>query len=137
MVTASISCSKPCLLAQLPLQVLALLCCPHPRLWMSLGLHCYGCACTACSALIVHALLRLCMQEAKQLLEKFVTGTVKAGAAKAAKKPASVTDLAAAAAADPSVPKVRAATQGENGVASERTGIVSAACWQPLVLIVR
>lgn len=48
-------------------------------------------------------------QEAKELLEKFVIGSVKAAAGKAAKQPTasvSVTDLAAAAAADPSKPKV-------------------------------
>jgi len=50
-------------------------------------------------------------QEAKELLEKFVIGTAKAAASKAAKQPTasvSVTDLAAAAAADPSKPKVGA-----------------------------
>jgi hypothetical protein len=47
------------------------------------------------------------VQEAKDLLEKFVIGAVKAGTAKAQKQQAvSVTDLAAAAAADPSQPKV-------------------------------
>lgn len=46
------------------------------------------------------------LQEARELLEKFVVGTVKAGTAKAKQAPVSVTDLAAAAAADPSKPKV-------------------------------
>lgn len=62
---------------------------------------------TACCFAIFH------LQEAKELLEKFVIGTVKAGAAKAAKQappPISVTDLAAAAAADPSKAKVRPCT---------------------------
>lgn len=49
----------------------------------------------------------LLLQEAKQLLEKFVIGTVKAGAAKPTKQAAvTVTELAAAAAADPTAPKV-------------------------------
>jgi hypothetical protein len=47
-----------------------------------------------------------CLQEAKELLEKFIIGTVKPGTKKPAKQPAVVFDLAAAAAADPSVPLV-------------------------------
>jgi hypothetical protein len=70
-------------------------------------------------------------QEAKELLEKFVIGTVKAGAKAAKQAPAtiSVTDMAAAAAADPSKPKVRPSSalllmgrmSGQN-VSSKRAG---------------
>jgi hypothetical protein len=55
------------------------------------------------------------LQEAKDLLEKFIIGTVKPGTKKPVKQPAVVVDqaAAAAAAADPSVPLVTLADPRE------------------------
>lgn len=71
---------------------------------LSLSTNSCNCCCRQtqrCGAVV------LVLQEAKELLEKFVIGSVKAGAAKPKQAPpVSVTDLGAAAAADPSKPKV-------------------------------
>jgi hypothetical protein len=53
------------------------------------------------------------LQEAKDLLEKFIIGTVKPGTKKPPKQPAVVFDQAAAAAADPSIPLVTLADPKE------------------------